>query len=305
MRQVTPRIRRLQGGRATLTGGIIALLVLTLPACSGSARPDAAMRAPLLLPLHPEYLPQAAPDTDQGASFLQDFAAPHDPARWSRTNSNYRSEMHPAWLSRYIHFRPDRLELELSRRRVGDKRVAGAEYQRRGFYHFGRYEVVMRAAPGSGTVSAMFTHTHGQFDDPHDEIDIEFLGSDLREVTFNYFSDGAQHGLIRIPLPFDASREAHLYAFDWEPDRIRWYVGDTLVHTSTAEDHPIPQSPSRIILQLWSGSPAQFDWHGPPTFSNGTRAAYYCVSFQKAGDHAPQCSDTFDPAAARSHTGDR
>lgn len=277
-----------------LSTGLLALSALALAACSSTAPDGADMRPTIFLPLHPEHLPPAAPEIDRGASFLHDFSAPHDPSRWSRTNQNYASDMHPAWLSRYIHFGEDRLELEISRRRVGDKRIAGAEYQRRGFYHFGRYEVVMRAAPGSGTVSALFTHTHAQFGHPHDEIDIEFLGKNLREVTFNYFADGVDHGLIRVPLTYDASREANLYAFDWEPDRIRWYVNDALVHTSTAEDHPIPQSPSRVILQLWSGSADQYDWHGPPTFPNGSRAAYYCLSFQKTGDRSPQCSDTFD-----------
>lgn len=292
-----PDYRSPCGARRVLTIGGAAILTLMLSACS-TGDPATGMRSPILLPLHLEHLPPAAPETDRGESFLHHFNSPHDPSRWSQTNLNYPSDMHPAWLARHIHFEPDRLELELSRRRVGNKRIAGAEYQRRGFYHFGRYEVVMRAAPGSGTVSAMFTHTHEQFGDPHDEIDIEFLGKDLRMVTFNYFTDGKQHGVIRVPLPYDASQETNLYAFDWEPDRIRWYVNDTLVHTSTAEDHPIPQSASRLILQLWSGSPDQYDWHGPPTFQNGTRAAYYCLSFQNAGDTSPQCSDTFALAAA-------
>ncbi|MFN7055061.1 family 16 glycosylhydrolase [Hyphomonas sp.] len=293
-------MRRFWPSPGTTRGGFVLGLLLAsgalLAACTTYPDPETGiLPGRERLPLHAEPQPEAAPETLEGASFLETFDGPHDPTRWTRSNLNYPSDFHPAWLSRHVHHTPGRLELELARRRVDGKTLAGGEYQRRGFYHFGRYEVVMRAAPGSGTVSAMFTHTHGQFGDPHDEIDIEFLGRDARMVTFNYYTDGRQHGTIGIPVPYDTTREAHLYAFDWEPDRIRWYVNDTLVHTSTPEDHPIPQSPGRLILQVWSGGPGQYAWHGPPTFHNHTRAAYSCVSFQRAGDMAPQCSDTFVP----------
>lgn len=246
----------------------------------------------------PEPYTSAAEDTEAGASFVHHFGDGHDPSRWQKSNNLYPSP-HPAWLARQIHFLEDRIDLELRRLRVGDKKYAGAEYIRRGFYGFGRFEVVMRAAAGSGTVSAMFTHTHDQFDgDPHDEIDLEFLGKNLRMVTGNYFTNGVQHGVIEMPLPFDASKEIHLYAFEWDRDEIRWYVDDTLLHTASAADHPIPQAPGRYIIHLWSGTEHQHNWHGIPTFKDGVRASYYCLSYQKRGDSAPQCSDTFDPVAA-------
>lgn|GEM_PF-1098643 len=246
---------------------------------------------------HPESYPPMAADAAEGASFLHYFGDNHDPTRWYKANLSYPSP-HPAWLARHIHFLEDRVELELRRMRVGNKKLAGAEYQRRGLYSFGRYEVVMTPAAGSGTVSALFTHTSEQFGAQHDEIDIEFLGKNLRMVTANYFTDGEPYRYLELPLSFDASEEIHLYAFDWEPDRIRWYVDDQLMHTATHDEHPIPQHPSRIIIQLWSGERAQYEWHGMPTFEDGTRAAYYCVSYLKAGDTGPQCSDSFDPVAA-------
>jgi hypothetical protein len=33
------------------------------------------------------------------------------------------------------------------------------------------------------------------------------------------------------------------------------------------------------MIQLWSGQEEQFEWHGVPTFEDGTRAAYYCISY--------------------------
>lgn len=226
-------------------------------------------------------------------SFVYHFGDGHDEKTWFKSDFYYPNSPHPVWDAGLIHFKSDRLELELRRRKVAYKEIAGAEYQRRGFYHYGRYEVVMRAAPGSGTVSAMFTHTHGQFGDPHDEIDIEFLGKDLTRMHANYFTNGREHGGIYIPLGFDASREVHLYAFEWAPDSIRWYVDDRLVHTATPDDMAIPQAPGRLMVHLWSGTRDQYDWHGIPTFKNGARARFYCLSYRAAGDRTEQCSDSF------------
>lgn len=226
-------------------------------------------------------------------SFVHHFGGEHDPEHWYKSDFYYPNSDHPAWLPDLIHFKKNRIELEVRRKKVAYKKIAGAEYQRRGFYHYGRYEVVMQAAPGSGTVSAMFTHTHSQFGDPHDEIDIEFLGKDLTKLHANYFTDGKQHGGIYIPLGFDASQQVHLYAFEWEPDEIRWYVDGRLAHTATGRDFPIPQAPGRLMVHLWSGGPDQVSWAGKPTFKNGARAKYYCLSHQAAGETSSQCSDSF------------
>lgn len=233
------------------------------------------------------------PDREVEPSFVHHFGPVDDEALWLKSDFYYPNSDHPAWKADYVHFRKDRVDLELRRKRTAYKSIAGAEYQRRGFYHFGRYEVVMRAAPGSGTVSAMFTHTHEQFGDPHDEIDIEFLGKDLSKLHANYFTDGKQHGSIYIPLGFDASKEAHLYAFEWDPDEIRWYVDGRLAHRALPSDHPIPQSPGRLMVHLWSGGPDQVNWHGKPTFRDGTYASFYCLSFRATGDQTSQCSDTY------------
>lgn len=232
-------------------------------------------------------------------SFVHHFGRKHDDEHWFKSDFYYPNSPHPAWQADLIHFKKDRVELEVRRRKVAYKDIAGAEYQRRGFYHYGRYEVVMRAAPGSGTVSAMFTHTHGQFGDPHDEIDIEFLGKDLTRMHANYFTNGRQLGGVYIPLGFDASKEVHLYAFEWEPGAIRWYVDDRLVHTSTPADMAIPQAPGRLMVHLWSGTRDQYNWHGEPTFRNGARALFYCLSYQATGDRTEQCSDSFDPRKFR------
>ncbi|MEQ9507310.1 MAG: family 16 glycosylhydrolase [Hyphomonas sp.] len=248
----------------------------------------------------PEPPPPVTPPTREVApSFVHHFGGPHDDTDWYISDFSYPSDAHPAWLAERVHFLEDRIKLEVRRERLGDKNISGGEYQRRGFYHFGRYEVVMIPAPGSGTVSAMFTHTDAYFDDPHDEIDIEFLGGNPRQLHLNYFANYDGIGSIYVPLDFDTTKAAHLYAFEWEPNEIRWYVDDKMIHRSTWADHPIPRTPGRLMVHAWSGGPAQYDWHGRPNFKNGTTADVFCLSYQATGDTTEQCSDTFEPPVSK------
>ena len=234
------------------------------------------------------------PDRGDGRSFHLPFSAGFDDAQWYVSDFFFRSNfLRAAWVARNVHYDQSALALELNRHRVAYQPYSGAEVQKRGFYGFGRYEVVMQAAPGSGAVSSFFTHTDATFGDPHDEIDIEFLGSNTRQLHANFFTNGNTYGSIYIDLPFDAAEEVHLYAFDWQPDSIKWYVDGTRVHTVTSAELPIPQAPGRIIMNIWSGSPDQYAWHGEPEFEDGTRAVYYCVSFRALGDTSGQCSDTY------------
>lgn len=229
-----------------------------------------------------------------GESFIRAFHQGHDEENWYIADMYYPSESHlAAWVPENVHFLENRMELELNRKQVAYKPYSGGEYHKRGFYHYGRYEVVMQAAPGEGTVSSFFTHTGDYFGDPHDEIDIEFLGKNTHELHINYFTDGKSAGSIYIPLDYDAAEEPHLYRFDWLPDRIDWYVDNDLVFTADERLHPLPSHPGRIIMDLWSGSPRQYNWHGEPNFEDGTRAKYYCVSFLKDGETGTNCADKF------------
>ncbi len=229
-----------------------------------------------------------------GKSFIHTFDKAVPVSTWSVSDFSFESPFYRTG------FRADNViiddgitRLALDRRDTEHQPNSGAEIAKRGFYQYGRFEAVMQPAKGSGVVSSFFTHTFSLFGDPHDEIDFEFLGKDTTVVSLNYFTDGKPYGPVKIPLGFDAASAPHLYAFEWSPDRIDWYVDGKLVHSATESDHPIPTAPGRVMMNIWTGSEAQYEWHGPPTFDDGVSARYTCVSFQALGDDAPQCSDTF------------
>ncbi|MEM9739343.1 MAG: family 16 glycosylhydrolase [Pseudomonadota bacterium] len=285
---------------------LVVLAFLGAGACSSAAedaRRDAQHHArSVQSPIEREAAPVTAAHTpteaargyDLEPAFKKIFADGHD-GKWFKADFVYvDSTQRTGWEADHIIFNEDGIEMLMLREPKELQPNTGAEYQRRGRYHYGRYEVVMRAAPGSGLVSSIFTHTGpSQNGDPHDEIDIEFLGHRTEELHINYFTDGRMAGSTYIKLPYDAAEEFQLYAFEWEPKEIRWYVGDQLVFTARDEDHPIPQTPGRLIMNLWTGSERQYAWHGRPTFQSGSTSGYYCASFVPTGDEAPQCSDSY------------
>lgn len=239
--------------------------------------------------------PDSAYTKRRGGAFVKEFAEGHDPENWYLGDFAMNIDWQKAgWKREHITFDGEKVKLEIDREPMSPNHpYSGAEYQNTAFFGFGRYEVVMMPAKGSGIVSSYYTYTGGMWEDPSHEIDIEFVGKDTRKVQYNYFYEGVPAGAIHIDLDYDASEEAHLYAYEWSADSVKWYIDDKLVHTSKASGHPIPQYPGRIFLSVWSGSENQYGWHGPPTFKDGANAKYFCTSYQPAGEDTAQCSDTW------------
>lgn len=94
------------------------------------------------------------------------------------------------------------------------------------------------------------------------EIDImEFLGHEPTVLygTIHYCAfDGTRRsssGTWRGTV--DYTKDFHIYALEWEPDSIRWYIDGNLIHATT---NGIPHKPHYIILNTaiggsWPGNP--------------------------------------------------
>jgi len=96
----------------------------------------------------------------------------------------------------------------------------------------------------------------------YSEIDImEFLGHepDVIYGTLHYYtfegkkmtSSGTWKG------PVNYADDFHVYALEWEPDSIRWYVDDQMIHATTSG---IPHTPHYLIINTaiggaWPGDP--------------------------------------------------
>ncbi len=184
------------------------------------------------------------------------------------------------------------------------RRVAGqplpysaAEMQSGQTYSYGRYEAVMQPAAGSGLVTAFFTYTGPWFGDPHDEIDIEFVGTDTTKIHFNYFRNGRSIKPATFDLPFDAAAGPRLYAFEWRPDGVTWFVEGVPYYATEAGDPGVPVTAGKVMFSAWTGKKQMEAWHGPPLFRDGSGAQFNCVSFTPLGADTPSCSDSYVPGA--------
>jgi cellulose synthase/poly-beta-1,6-N-acetylglucosamine synthase-like glycosyltransferase len=128
-----------------------------------------------------------------------------------------------------------------------------------GEFHFGRFEVTMKASPASGVVSAFFLYRF----DPWQEIDFELVGKDTTKALLNvYYNPGDDGDLynyghfgtpVVVDLGFDAAEDFHRYAIEWDAEEIRWFADDRLIHVRRAgEPTPIPQLPMVFHLNAWA-----------------------------------------------------
>lgn len=168
---------------------------------------------------------------------------------------------------------------------------SSAEFQYVGFYGYGRYEAVMRASDAKGVVTAFFVYSGEDMGDPHDEIDVEIVGRNSAKIHVNTFGHG-KGSALDIDLGFDSSKGEHLYAFEWLPDSITWYVDGVQVHRFTSSDVQIPTTTGRVMASLWAANRTSVDWVGETDFT--TAAAFFrCISHVPIGRTGRQCSDSF------------
>lgn len=144
-----------------------------------------------------------------------------------------------------------KLKIDLDGDGSGAIPYSGGEFRTKGFYGYGMYEVVMKPIKNDGVVSSFFTYTGPSDNNPWDEIDIEFLGKDTTKVQFNYFTNGRGSHEYLYELGFDAAEEFHTYGFDWQEDKITWYVDGEAVYTA---DKNLPSTPSKIMMNTWPGT---------------------------------------------------
>jgi len=197
------------------------------------------------------------------------------------------------WVPENVFSAADGARLDVTA--TGDRRRPYdlAEVRTRQLYGYGRYEVIMRPARGSGLVSSFFTYTGPYRGDPHDEIDIEFLGEDTTAIHFNYFRNGDRGHYASFALPFDAADADHLYAFDWKPEGLFWYVDGKLLYQTEPGDLGLPRAAAKIYFSNWTGKRKLMKWHGRPDFGDRGSAYYSCVSFTPLGQNTRRCSDIF------------
>ena len=181
------------------------------------------------------------------------------------------------WYKENTSFRNNALNLTIDKDSSGKYNYSGAEYRTNDFYHYGYYETSMQAIKNDGVVSSFFTYTGPSDNNPWDEIDIEILGKDTTKVQFNYYTNGQGNHEYMYDLGFDASEGYHTYGFDWQSDKITWYVDGKAVYSATSD---IPSTPGKIMMNVWPGTGVD-SWLNPFDGTTPLTARYQWVTYDK------------------------
>jgi len=202
----------------------------------------------------------------------------------------------------------DTLTLRLGSENDRGKDYNGASVQTQDFFHFGIYEINMKASGVHGVNSNFFTFTGSQQGTIKNEIDFEFLGKTPTKVWTSFHSpiandpDAGYKGRGKnVDLGFDASKDFHTYRFEWKPDSIKWYADGTLIRSvdptkdtwledgeykttynaandgDTGAEIGIPQLPGKMYMNIWAGAT---QWMGdtPDDFKE-TTASYDNIKY--------------------------
>lgn len=204
---------------------------------------------------------QACNGLEQGANARIRFAdvfAEIDPTKWM-----IRSDTFPGNLGLFrrgnVEIRSDEgLLLWVADEQLGVRNFGAAAISSRSKYMHGRFEAELQATNVPGLVTGFFLHRNS----PRQEIDVEIGGNDPHRLLVNVFYNPGTEGAkldygyrgspVSIALGFDASKAPHKYAIEWEPNEIRWFVDNKLVHRRAEwAPTPIPHLPMTLHANLW------------------------------------------------------
>ncbi len=174
------------------------------------------------------------------------------------------------------------LSLRLKPSSEGINRFVGASVRRHEPSSYGRYEVVIKPAVGSGIVSGFFLYTGEYFGALHNEIDIEFLGRDTRKINLAVFVNGTRWERL-IDLGFDSAAKPRRYGIEWTKDSIRWFTGDKMLAEYTHADGPIPDLPIYLYSNIWATSAKLHGWAGKVDRQARGLTEISCISFMPQG----------------------
>ncbi|KAI1435099.1 glycoside hydrolase family 16 protein [Xylaria sp. CBS 124048] len=156
---------------------------------------------------------------------------------------------------------------------------------------YGTIQAKIKTSKDAGVVTAFIL-----LSDVKDEIDYEWVGTELDIAQTNYYFQGIPDYTHsgNISGLENTNTEWHEYKINWTPDKIEWYVDGNLGRTqlksdtwnATANQWNFPQSPARVQLSVWPGGASSnaegtiawaggpIDWHSPAIQQDG----YYYAS---------------------------
>ncbi|KAI9296621.1 hypothetical protein K502DRAFT_363989 [Neoconidiobolus thromboides FSU 785] len=146
----------------------------------------------------------------------------------------------------------DGLMLKMIKGSKGGSRMVSTAY-----FLYGNLTAQLKTGRTGGVVTSFITMSKVK-----DEIDFEWVGSEMEEVQTNVFYRGQADYINggKSKVSSDTSQNIHTYTIEWTPNYIKWYVDNQLIRTLEKKDtakndkFSFPTTPSRIEFGLWNGA---------------------------------------------------
>jgi endo-1,3-1,4-beta-glycanase ExoK len=148
------------------------------------------------------------------------------------------------------------------------KPYKAAEIYSKQTYKYGRYEMRMRVAKGSGVLSTFFTYKNGS-EQPGtfwEEIDIEIFGKNNATQWQSNVIIGTNRPTTKTEgvhtMPYSLGDGYNTYVLEWTPSYIAWFVNGTQVRRINGGQFVTSlTSPQDLRFNLWAANIAE--WVGP------------------------------------------
>jgi beta-glucanase (GH16 family) len=208
-----------------------------------------------------------------------------DPAKWNVVNSGsgFGNNELEYYTNRPVNIHQEKGNLVITVRKETyagtdglSRAYTSARIETRGLFHqkYGRIEARIKLPAGQGIWPAfwMLGNNFALVKWPTcGEIDImEHVGYEPSVVHGSLHGEGysGEHpltGMFTLPNQARFSEDFHLFAVEWEPREIRFYVDDILYETQTVDSIPSNRRwafdhPFFLLLNVAVGG----DWAGPP-----------------------------------------
>ena len=164
------------------------------------------------------------------------------------------------------------------------KPYRGGELRTINTYRYGRYEVRMKSAQGSGVVSSFFTYrdywADGYTSSEHwNEIDLEWLGNHDDKVQTNLIIQNAWDLPELVDIDINPHENFHTYAFEWTPNSIAFFVDEEMIRWVDNFYADSMYHYQKIMMNIWQSTNTswvgQFDSNILPVYAFYDWVKYY------------------------------
>jgi beta-glucanase (GH16 family) len=167
------------------------------------------------------------------------------------------------------------------------KSYKGAELYSTKLWKYGKMEVRMRMAKGSGILSTFFTYKDGSEVSGAfwEEVDIEVFGkNNAQTFQSNIISNNPKKTSEQVHSPgFSLGDDYHTYTLEWTPDYVAWYLDGNQVRKTQGGQAQELTNPESFRFNIWAADIPS--WVG--NFDTSALPAYQFINWIKYSTYTP------------------